>query len=153
MVSTDEACPDYGDILRNFELAHDFVKTEFNVKPKIGMQLDPFGHSNAVAHLFAEMGLEAMVFARINPADFEARKLERDLQFIWQPSFANDNDKESDKKEIFAHKLFDHYGPPNFISRDLLWYGKWHKKPLHNSKGDLVEFQVPETALKWYAHF
>jgi len=66
MVSTDEACTDYADILRNFEQAHDFLWQEFQIKPKIGWQLDPFGHSAANASLFAEMGLEAMVFARIN---------------------------------------------------------------------------------------
>lgn len=79
LVSPDEACPNYSDIVRNFEAAHDFVRDEFNVKPKIGMQLDPFGHSNTVAHLFAEMGLETMVFARINEDDFRARRLEQDL--------------------------------------------------------------------------
>lgn len=66
MVSTDEACPDYADILRNFEQGHDWLMEEFGIKPKIGWQLDPFGHSAAVAHLFAQMGLEKMVFARIN---------------------------------------------------------------------------------------
>ena len=78
-MSPDEACPNYGDVLRNFEAGHDFIRDEFGVKPKIGMQLDPFGHSNAVAHLFAEMGLETMVFARINKDDDKARRLERDL--------------------------------------------------------------------------
>ena len=66
MVSSDEACPSYMDIIRNFELAHEWLNSEFNVKPRVGMQLDPFGHSNMVAHLFSEMGLDAMIFARIN---------------------------------------------------------------------------------------
>ena len=78
-MSPDEACPNYGDVLRNFEAGHDFIRDEFSLKPKIGMQLDPFGHSNSVAHLFAEMGLETMVFARINKDDDKARRLERDL--------------------------------------------------------------------------
>ena len=85
MVSTDEACPDYGDILRNFEMAHDFLWEEFKIKPKIGWQLDPFGHSAANAWVFAELGLEAMFFARINHDDFENRKANKDLQFVWEP--------------------------------------------------------------------
>lgn len=36
MVSTDEACPDYADIIRNFEQAQSFLDREFGVKPKIG---------------------------------------------------------------------------------------------------------------------
>ena len=66
LVSTDEATTNYSDILRNFEAAHDFLLKEFGVIPKIGWQLDPFGHSAANALLFAEMGMEAMFFARIN---------------------------------------------------------------------------------------
>lgn len=70
MVSSDEACPDYADILRNFEQAQDFLDVEFDgLKPKIGWQLDPFGHSAANAYLFAELGFEAMVFSRINEQD------------------------------------------------------------------------------------
>ena len=69
MVSSDEACPNYADVIRNFELAHEWLDSEFGVKPKVGMQLDPFGHSKAFAHLFTEMGLDAMIFARINEDD------------------------------------------------------------------------------------
>ena len=66
MVSTDEATTNYADILRNFEVAHDFLKAEFGVTPKVGWQLDPFGHSAANALLFAQMGMEAIFFARVN---------------------------------------------------------------------------------------
>ena len=66
MVSNDEACPNYTDILRNFEAGHDWLLEEFGVVPTIGMQLDPFGHSSANAQIFAEMGLETMLFARMN---------------------------------------------------------------------------------------
>ena len=83
MVSTDEACPDYADILRNFEQGHEFLMTEFGVKPKVGWQLDPFGHSAAVARIFADLGLEAMVFSRINLQDFLERKKSQELQFVW----------------------------------------------------------------------
>ena len=66
MVSVNEACRSYSDILRNFELAHDFLRQEFDVKPEIGWQLDPFGHSAALADLPSQMGLEVLVFARMN---------------------------------------------------------------------------------------
>ena len=66
LVSTDEATTSYADILRNFEVAREFLLSEFGVESKIGWQLDPFGHSSANAALFAEMGMEAVFFARIN---------------------------------------------------------------------------------------
>ena len=69
-------------------MAHAFLKNEFGVKPKIGWQLDPFGHSAVTAELFGEFGLETMVFARINEQEFEQRKIKKDLQFIWKPKFS-----------------------------------------------------------------
>ena len=46
-------------------LTRAWLKREFNRIPKVGWQLDPFGHSAANARLFAEIGLEAVVFARM----------------------------------------------------------------------------------------
>ena len=66
LVSNDEACPNYSDVIRNFEMGHAFLKDTFGIKPKIGWQLDPFGHSAAMAELLAELGLETMVFSRMN---------------------------------------------------------------------------------------
>lgn len=48
-------------------LGHKFLLDEVGVTPRIGWHIDPFGHSNANARLFAEMGFDALVFAR---ADF-----------------------------------------------------------------------------------
>ena len=87
LVSTDEATTNYSDILRNFEVAHDFLKQEFGVVPKVGWQLDPFGHSAANAELFAQMGMEAMFFARINGPEKDERKAKQDMEFIWTPEF------------------------------------------------------------------
>ena len=66
MIQTDEACPDYGDILRNFELAHDWLWEEFKIRPTVGWQIDPFGHSSANAELMVDLGLEALFIWRIN---------------------------------------------------------------------------------------
>ena len=123
LVSTDEACTDYVDILRNFEQAQSFLDREFDkLKPKIGWQLDPFGHSAANAYLFTELGLDTMVFSRINEQDKMKRIEKSNLQFIWKPSFADVTSGERKKEgegatnEIFTHILYDHYDPPKFIS-------------------------------------
>lgn len=62
----DEACPHYEDMINNMMAGHDFVMKEFGVRPRVGWQIDPFGHSNANARLFAEMGFDAFFFARID---------------------------------------------------------------------------------------
>ena len=62
------------------ERAHDWLRNEFGLKaPKIGWQLDPFGHSAANAAIFAELGFEVVVFQRINAKDKISRRATKDL--------------------------------------------------------------------------
>lgn len=62
----DEAGPHYEDMINNMMKGHEFLLKEFGVKPRIGWHLDPFGHSNTNARLFAEMGFDAWFFARLD---------------------------------------------------------------------------------------
>ena len=68
IVQPDEATTNYADVLRNFAAGHDWLMETFGIKPKVGWQLDPWGHSSAMAMIFAELGLESMYMARIEPA-------------------------------------------------------------------------------------
>ena len=47
----DEAAPHYIDMIDQTTLGHRFVKQVFNVTPRIGWQIDPFGHSAVQAYL------------------------------------------------------------------------------------------------------
>ena len=69
----DEACPIYEDMINNMMYGQDFVLKEFGVKPRIGWQIDPFGHSNTNARLFYEMGFDAMFFGRMDEAERNKR--------------------------------------------------------------------------------
>lgn len=42
----DEACTYYEDIIDQIQLGHEFIQKEFNIKPKVAWQLDPFGKKN-----------------------------------------------------------------------------------------------------------
>ena len=64
------------------------MKDTFGIKPKIGWQIDAYGHSNANTQLFAEMGLEANVFSRINSKMKHAMRYEKEWEFLWNPEFA-----------------------------------------------------------------
>jgi hypothetical protein len=44
-VMNDEATPIYQDIINQMRLGMDFLYSEFQIIPKIGWSLDPFGHS------------------------------------------------------------------------------------------------------------
>lgn len=47
----DEAVPHYIDMIDQTTLGHWFIKKEFGVTPRIGWQIDPFGHSAVQAYL------------------------------------------------------------------------------------------------------
>ena len=59
----DEATAHYIDMIDQTTLGHRFIKEEFNVTPRIGWQIDPFGHSAVQAYLLgAEVYMAYLVF-------------------------------------------------------------------------------------------
>ena len=83
--ANDEACPTHEDILDNMMKGHEFLKKEFGVVPRVGWLLDSFGHSSANARLYAEMGLDAIFFGRLDHNDIELRFNAKSLNFLWRP--------------------------------------------------------------------
>lgn len=51
MCMHDEAVTHYIDMIDQTTLGHRFLKEEFDVTPRIGWQIDPFGHSAVQAYL------------------------------------------------------------------------------------------------------
>lgn len=80
-------------MLNNMMIGHEFLSKEFGVTPKIGWDLDTFGHSDTNTRLFAEMGFEAMFFSRI---EYQERNLwqekEQHMKYLWRPSSKNFGD-------------------------------------------------------------
>jgi alpha-mannosidase len=64
--ATDEACPNYEDMINNMYLGHQFLKKEFGISSKVGWMLDAFGHSSANAALFSDFGFDAVFFTRMS---------------------------------------------------------------------------------------
>jgi alpha-mannosidase len=65
-VDNDEAAPHFDDIINNMMIGHEFIKKTFGVAPKIGWDIDTFGHSDTNTRLFAQMGFEALFFSRLD---------------------------------------------------------------------------------------
>ncbi|KAM7475796.1 hypothetical protein LguiB_023039 [Lonicera macranthoides] len=76
MCMHDEATPHYIDMIDQTTLGLRFIKEVFNVTPRIGWQIDPFGHSSVQAYL---LGAEETSY-RTKP------KGEQNLEVIWQSS-------------------------------------------------------------------
>ncbi|KAI8018947.1 putative alpha-mannosidase [Camellia lanceoleosa] len=104
----DEATSHYIDMIDQTTLGHRFIKEEFNVTPRVGWQIDPFGHSAVQAYLLgAEVGFDSFFFARIDYQDRDKRKNEKSLEVVWQGSKSFGS-----SAQIFAGAFPENYEPP-----------------------------------------
>lgn len=107
-VMHDEATTHFTAMLDQTSLGHHFLKKEFGVTPKIGWQIDPFGHSaTQAAILSAGIGFKALYFARIDYQDYAKRLQEKNLEYIWRPSKSLGKNA-----QVFTGVMQNHYGPP-----------------------------------------
>ncbi|XP_022741815.1 alpha-mannosidase-like [Durio zibethinus] len=105
----DEATAHYIDMIDQTTLGHRVIKEQFNKVPRVGWQIDPFGHSAVQGYLFgAELGFDSMHFARIDYQDRAQRKNDKTLEVIWRGSKTFGS-----SAQIFANAFPVHYSPPN----------------------------------------
>lgn len=74
MDSNDEACPTYEEYIMNFLAGHEFLKKNFGITPKIAWHADQFGHSSGSVDILANLGIEALFFARLTDDEKNYRK-------------------------------------------------------------------------------
>ncbi|CAI5745764.1 unnamed protein product [Peronospora destructor] len=87
---------------------HQLLMDEFGISPRIGWQIDPFGHSATQGSLLSQgIGFDALYFARIDYQDYGNRKKNKDLEFIWRPSKSRGK-----RSQVFTGEIIDHYCPP-----------------------------------------
>ncbi|WCJ28983.1 Alpha-mannosidase [Euphorbia peplus] len=104
----DEAATHYIDMIDQTTLGHRAIKAQFNKTPRVGWQIDPFGHSAVQAYLLGdELGFDSVHFARIDYQDRAQRKLDKALEVIWQGSKTFGS-----SSQIFTNTFPVHYSPP-----------------------------------------
>ncbi|KAK9272279.1 hypothetical protein L1049_002650 [Liquidambar formosana] len=109
MCMHDEASPHYIDMIDQTTLGHQFIKKEFGLTPRIGWQIDPFGHSAVQAYLLgAEVGFDSFFFGRIDYQDRAKRKNEKSLEVVWRGSKSLGS-----SAQIFAGAFPENYEPPS----------------------------------------
>jgi alpha-mannosidase len=83
----DEAAAHFMGMIDQTTLGHDFLKKELGYIPKVGWQLDPFGHSASQASLLASrVGFDALYFGRIDHEDLDIRHNTQECEGLWSSS-------------------------------------------------------------------
>ncbi|GFQ01122.1 alpha-mannosidase [Phtheirospermum japonicum] len=115
MCMHDEATPHYIDLIDQTTLGHRFILDEFGKKPRVGWQIDPFGHSAVQAYLLgAELGFDSLFFARIDYQDRAKRRSDKTLEVIWRGSRSL-----SSSSQIFTGIFPVHYDPPDGFTFEI----------------------------------
>ena len=133
----DEATPIYEDMIENMMYGQRWVLEEFGQQPRIGWQIDPFGHSNTNARLFYEMGFEAMFFGRQDGVEDGIRLDQQKDEWIHYPMLESFG---SDYKILF-HKLKNNYCSPNGFDFDVL-----HDDPSWENDKKMTSFDAEKEA-------
>ena len=106
----DEAATHYMGMIDQTTLGHQFLKKELGVVPRVGWQLDPFGHSATQASLLSsKAGFDALYFGRIDYQDLQRRHDEQQCEGFWSAS------SNLDDTTIFwglTGEYGGNYGPP-----------------------------------------
>ncbi|KAJ0047951.1 hypothetical protein Pint_16953 [Pistacia integerrima] len=111
----DEATPHYIDLIDQTTLGHQFIKDEFGKLPRVGWQIDPFGHSAVQAYLLgAELGFDSLFFARIDYQDRAKRLKEKTLEVVWRGSKSLGS-----SSQIFTGIFPRHYDPPDGFTFEI----------------------------------
>ncbi|KAL7604195.1 hypothetical protein Lser_V15G20819 [Lactuca serriola] len=115
MCMHDEATPHYIDLIDQTTLGHMFIQQEFGQKPRVGWQIDPFGHSSVQAYLLgAEVGFDSLFFARMDYQDRAKRKIDKTLEVVWQGSKSLGS-----SSQLFTGIFPRHYDPPDGFTFEI----------------------------------
>ncbi|XP_061512042.1 lysosomal alpha-mannosidase [Anopheles gambiae] len=112
----DEAAAHYHSIVDQFTWGLAKLNDTFGEcgRPRIGWQIDPFGHSREQASLFAQMGYDGLFFGRLDYQDKRERMTHKRAEMIWKTS---DNLADGD---LFTGVLYNLYQAPPGFCFDIL---------------------------------
>ncbi|GAU38122.1 hypothetical protein TSUD_318090 [Trifolium subterraneum] len=142
MCMHDEAATHYIDMIDQTTLGHRFIKDEFGITPRIGWQIDPFGHSAVQAYLLgAEVGFDSLFFGRIDYQDRAKRKGEKSLEVVWQGSKTFGS-----SAQIFSDAFPENYEPPSNF-----YYEVDSDAPIVQDDINLFDYNVPQRVNEFVA--
>ena len=111
----DEATVYYEDTIDQMTMGHQFLLETFGITPQTGWHIDPFGHANAQAALFAQMGFKSFFFSRIDYQDKDKRLKENSMEMVWIPETS-----QGIENAMFTHVNYYHYSHPDGFNFDII---------------------------------
>ncbi|XP_058798756.1 lysosomal alpha-mannosidase-like [Phymastichus coffea] len=138
----DEATTHYQSMIDQFTWGFRRLNDSFGecARPRVGWQIDPFGHSREQASVFAQLGFDGLLFGRLDHQDKRQRLRDRSMEFVWRasPSLGRAAD-------IFASALYNLYQPPDGFCFDVLCGGTPQindqpKSPTYNLDRRVADF-------------
>ncbi|KAJ0184382.1 hypothetical protein K1T71_000805 [Dendrolimus kikuchii] len=113
----DEAASHYHSTIDQFTWGLSKLNATFGpcARPRVGWQIDPFGHSREFASLLSAMDYDGLFLGRIDYQDKMARKANKRMEMLWRGD--DDLGKSSD---IFTGILYNTYSPPPGFCFDVL---------------------------------
>ncbi|CAH2064719.1 unnamed protein product, partial [Iphiclides podalirius] len=113
----DEAASHYHSTIDQFTFGLSKLNETFGPcgRPRVGWQIDPFGHSREFASHLAAMGYDGLFLGRIDYQDKRVRLKEKSMEMVWR----GDDDLGS-ASDIFTSVLYNTYSPPPGFCFDVL---------------------------------
>ncbi|XP_045462132.1 lysosomal alpha-mannosidase isoform X1 [Harmonia axyridis] len=113
----DEATTHYQSIIDQFTWGLRKLNETFGScgRPKLGWQIDPFGHSREMASIFAQLGFDGLLLGRIDYQDKGNRFKTRTPEVVWKGS-----DNLGEAAHLFTGVMYNTYSPPSGFCFDIL---------------------------------
>jgi len=102
-IENDHASVSYQAIIEQMTLGYEYLRSRFGIVPRFGYDIDPFGHSSHVAHLYKQMGVEMIIMNRVHWKIKQMMKQSQNLEFLWMTNA---------QLMLFTHILHTHYAAP-----------------------------------------
>lgn len=113
----DEATTHYQSIIDQFTWGLRKLNDSFGEcgRPKVGWQIDPFGHSREMASIFSQLGFDGVLLGRIDYQDKIMRLLTKSAEMVWRGS-----SNLGSKSDIFTGVMYNTYSPPKGFCFDII---------------------------------
>lgn len=113
----DEAATHYQSIIDQMTWGLRKLNDSFGEcgRPKVGWQIDPFGHSKEMANIFAQLGFDGILLGRIDYQEKNFRFQTKTPEMVWRGS-----NSLGEASDIFTGVMYNTYAPPPGFCFDIL---------------------------------